>query len=118
MPAQYSPGDFLVFQLESGFGVIRILGIDELSDGTVWHLMVFEDFFPDVQSAEEALVSASSMRPRLPHIAITDRAFERSPAAKVGSSPLTEDEINRHRDWLLKGAPVSDRSVFQMLGMR
>jgi len=45
------PGDDLIFQLESGFGLLRVLAVEE----GVWHLLAYDEFFPDVESAEAAL---------------------------------------------------------------
>ena len=55
MEAPFAPGDDLIFQLESGFGLLRVIAVDERNNGRVWHLMAYEEFFPDPDSAEAAL---------------------------------------------------------------
>jgi hypothetical protein len=51
----FNPGDDLVFQLESGFGLLRVLAVEGEGAETVWHLLAYDEFFPDVESAELAL---------------------------------------------------------------
>ena len=48
MALVYEPGDDLVFQVESGFGLIRVLAREGEGPGAVWHVLVYRDFFPDV----------------------------------------------------------------------
>lgn len=116
--AQFAPGDDLIFQLESGFGLLRVIAIDEDADKTTWHLMAFEELFPDVETAERALANPESLHIRKPHMALTDRAFERTPAARLGNRPLSEDERGEYEKWLAGGRQVSDRSALLMLGLR
>ena len=115
----FIPGDDLVFQLESGFGLLRILAISEHpSYGRVWHLLAYEDLFPDIELAEAALAQAASLRPGVPHMALTERAFERTPAAKLGNRPVTAGELAPYLRWQATDGPVSDRSALLMLGLR
>jgi hypothetical protein len=116
----FDAGDDLVFQLESGFGLLRVLAVEDREDGRVWHLMAYEELFPDVETAEAALAQAqATLHPRIQHMALTDRAFERTPAARLGNRPVTEDELAGYREWLESGAQfVSDRSALLMLGIR
>jgi hypothetical protein len=51
-------------------------------------------------------------------MALTNRAFERTPAARLGNRPVTEDELLAYRDWLNADRTVSDRSALLMLGIR
>ncbi len=118
MQPQFAPGDDLIFQLESGFGLLRVIGIDETQDNPVWHLMAYEELFPDVESAERALSDSSSLHVRTPHMALTDRAFERTPAARLGNRPVSADERAHHQNWVKSGGKVSDRSALLMLGLR
>ena len=118
MSEAFAPGDDLVFQLESGFGLLRIIAIDGSGRETVWHLLAYEEFFPSVEAAEAAL-AGESLKIRNPHLALTDRAFERTPAAKLGNRPLTETELAPYREWLkAEERVVSDRSALLMLGVR
>lgn len=119
MPHQFAPGDDLIFQLESGLGLLRILAIEGEGAETVWHLLAYEEFFPSVEAAEAALVRAGSFGIRKSHMALTDRAFERTPAARLGNRPLTESELAGYREWeRSETRKVSDRSALLLLGIR
>jgi hypothetical protein len=115
---QFAPGDDLIFQLESGFGLLRVIAIDEDADKTTWHLMAFEELFPDVETAERALENPESLHIRKPHMALTDRAFERTPAARLGNRTVSQGERGEYEKWLAGGREVSDRSALLMLGLR
>src|ERR1043166_545037 len=101
MELRFAPGDDLIFQLESGFGLLRVIAIDQDEDKATWHLMAYEELFPDVESAEQALNNASTLHVRMPHMALTDRAFERTPAARLDNRPVTDDEL-AHRKKIKK----------------
>ena len=118
MAQSFDPGDDLIFQLESGFGLLRVLAREERDDETVWHLMAYEELFPDVETAEAALASPADLHTRRAHMALTSRAFERTPAARLGNRPVTEDELAGYRKWVESGGTVSDRSALLMLGLR
>ncbi len=118
MSSSFNPGDDLIFQLESGFGLLRVLAIEGEGADTVWHLMAYEEFFPDVESAEAALARGTPLPIRKPHMALTNRAFERTPAARLGNRPVNDDELAAYRDWLGGDRVVSDRSALLMLGIR
>lgn len=118
MAQTFSPGDDLVFQIESGFGLLRVLAIERREAGNVWHILVYEDFYPDVESAEAALGSGAALGVRNPHLALTEHAFEKTPAARLGNRPVTDDELTDYREWQERGGQVFDRSVLLMLGLR
>ena len=119
MSHQFAPGDDLVFQLESALGLLRILAIEGEGSDTVWHLLAYDEFFPDVESAEKALAGPESLAIRKSHMALTDRAFERTPAAKLGNRPLAEVDLAGYREWLASAErKVSDRSALLQLGIR
>jgi hypothetical protein len=118
MDQSLAPGDDLIFQLESGFGLLRVIAIDKRDQGTIWHLMAYEELFPDVESAEQALADPDSLHIRKDHMALTDRAFERTPAARLGNRPVTESERAPYLSWLAARDEVSDRSALLMLGVR
>jgi len=115
---QFEPGDDLIFQLESGFGLLRVLAIEGEGAGTVWHLLAYDDFFPDVEAAEVALAGPTQLPVRKAHMALTNRAFERTPAARLGNRPLSDAELLAYRQWLGGDRAVSDRSALLMLGIR
>jgi hypothetical protein len=115
---EFEPGDDLIFQLESGFGLLRLLAVEGEDAGTVWHLLAYDDFFPNVESAEAALAGPAPLPVRKAHMALTNRAFERTPAARLGNRPVSEDELVEYRKWLDSERDVSDRSALLMLGIR
>ena len=118
MNQPFVPGDDLIFQLESGFGLLRVIAIDEREGKTIWHLMAYEELFPDVEAAERALSQASSLHVRKRHMALTERAFERTPAARLGNRAVSDDERGAYQQWMESGGQVSDRSALLMLGLR
>ena len=118
MDVEFAPGDDLIFQLESGFGLLRVIAVDKTVDKPVWHLMAYEELFPDIEAAERALANPASLHVRKQHMALTNRAFERTPAARLGNRPVTADERNSYEQWSHSGGQVSDRSALLMLGLR
>ena len=115
---EFAQGDDLIFQLESGFGLLRVLVVEGEGAETVWHLLAYDDFFPSVESAEAALAGPVPLPVRKAHMALTNRAFERTPAARLGNRPVTDDELLEFRKWLETDRTVSDRSALLMLGIR
>ena len=118
MSQPFSPGDDLIFQLESGFGLLRVLAIEGEGAATTWHLLAYDEFFPDVESAELALGREIALPVRKAHMALTNRAFERTPAARLGNRPVTADELVAYNEWVNSDRTVSDRSALLMLGIR
>ncbi len=117
--SQFAAGDDLVFQLESGFGVVRLLAVEGGGPDSVWHLLVYSEFFATVDAAEAAVLAADSASMAGKHFALTDRAFERTPASVIGHRELTETELNLVSAWHSNpDQVVSDRSLLLMLGMR
>jgi hypothetical protein len=119
MAHEFAPGDDLIFQLESGLGLLRILAITGEGAETVWHLLAYDEFFPSVEAAEARLAQPASLSIRNAHMALTERAFERTPAARLGNRPLTEEELAAYREWETSATrKVSDRSALLLLGIR
>lgn len=119
MSQPFVAGDNLVFQLESGFGLVRVLAVDGDGVEAIWHLLTYEDLFPDIESAELALMTPERLQVGYPHLALTDRAFERTPTAKLSHHPVTENELAAYQRWRESTeAGVFDRSLLQLLGMR
>lgn len=118
MTNSFAPGDDLIFQLESGYGLLRVLKVEGEGSETIWHLLAYEDLFPDVESAEKALAQPSSLTIRKSHMALTNRAFERTPAARLGNRAVTETELLAYNEWLSSDKHVSDRSALLLLGIR
>ncbi|HXL81094.1 MAG TPA: hypothetical protein VN951_09480 [Pyrinomonadaceae bacterium] len=117
MAQQFAPGDDLIFQLESGLGLLRVIAVEGEGADTVWHLLAYDEFFPDTESAERAL-APGSLNIRNAHLALTDRAFERTPAARLGNRAVQEEELAGYRAWLKGERRVSDRSALLLLGIR
>ena len=115
---EFQAGDDLIFQLESGFGLLRVLAVEGEGAGTVWHLLAYEDFYPSVEAAESALAGPEPLTVRKGHMALTHRAFERTPAARLGNRPVLDNELSEYRQWLNSDRLVSDRSALLMLGIR
>ena len=64
MELPFAPGDDLIFQLESGFGLLRVIAVEHDEANPTWHLMAYEELFPDVESAEKALSNPSLLHIR------------------------------------------------------
>jgi len=116
MDQQFAAGDDLIFQLESGYGLLRVLAIEP--ERQVWHLMAYEELFPDIEAAERALAEPDTLHVRKSHMALTNRAFERTPAARLGNRRVTDGELIAYQNWVEQRGEVSDRSALLMLGMR
>ena len=117
MPQEFAPGDFLVFQLEAGFGLLRVLGSEGHDGNKVWHLAAYRDLFLDVDSAEEAIKRPESLSIEIPHVALTNRAFESTQVAKLASAPV--DGSQALNEWNADPSrQVHDRSIRLMLGLR
>ena len=118
MSQNFQSGDFLVFQLEAGFALLRFLAVDDDESGKVWHVAAYGDFFPDVESAEAAAKN-NSLPVSNPHLALSNRAFESTQVARIINVPLIDIEIEPLAAW--RNDPnrhVSDRSVRLLLGLR
>ena len=119
MSQNFQAGDYLIFQIESGFGLLRILEIEKIDNETVWHLASFKEMFLDVETADLTLENTKNLTVDLPHIALTTRAFEATQVARMKNEPLSEEDLKPLENW--KNDPdrqVSDRSVRLMLGLR
>ena len=119
MSQNFQAGDFLIFQIESGYGLLRILAIDETETGTVWHLAAYNEMFLDIETADAALADYQLLTISYPHLALTNRAFESTQTARMTNAPLTENELKNLREWETNPQrKVSDLSVRLLLGLR
>ncbi len=119
MSQNFQSGDFLIFQIESGYGLLRILDIEKTPDETVWHLASFKEMFLDIETADAALEKTKNLTVDLPHMALTNRAFEATQVARMKNETLDASDVKPLEDW--KQNPdrqISDRSVRLMLGLR
>jgi hypothetical protein len=119
MSQNFQSGDFLVFQLESGFALLRLLAIDHTDGEKTWHVAAYGELFPDVETAETASIEPKRLTQSSPHIALTNRAFESTQVARIANIPLTNDETKPLDVWRNDQVrEVSNRSVRLMLGLR
>ena len=110
----FEAGDFLIFQIESGFGLLRVLDITNTEDGeNIWHLTAYNELFPDVEFAEMAIENGLTVN--LPHVALTNRAFESTQVAKIENRTLNADELKAYNSW---NGEISDRSIRLIMGLR
>ena len=115
----FAPGDFLIFQLEAGFALLRGLDVQAMNGEVVWHIAAYRDFFLDTETADAALVEPQNLGIEIAHAALTNRAFESTQVAKMRNVPLTGDELAAYEAWKSTAEQrVSDRSVRLLLGLR
>ncbi|CAN5282850.1 hypothetical protein BH10ACI1_BH10ACI1_21380 [soil metagenome] len=114
----FQAGDYLIFQVESGYGLLRLLEIDEAKGEKVWHLAAFNEMFLDVESADAALANPSALTVNIPHAALTNRAFEATQTARMLSLPLTAAELNELEATKKDAKEASDLSIRLLLGLR
>lgn len=119
MSQNFQPGDYLIFQVESGYGLLQILEIENFNGEAVWHLRAFNEMFPDIESADAALENDAKLTVSYPHIALTNRAFESTQVARMKNAELQEKDLEEFDKWKSDdNSEVSDRSVRLMLGIR
>lgn len=120
MSQDFQAGDFLIFQIEAGYGLLRLLSIDDKEGGKIWHLAAYHDLFQDIDSADKAVsVGRDDLKVEKPHLALTTRAFEATQTARMGNEPLEEKDLRPLEDWRASNDhEVSDLSVRLLLGLR
>lgn len=119
MSQNFQAGDFLIFQIESAYGLLRILAIEEAAGEKVFHLAAYNEMFLDIDSADAALANHSSLTISKAHLALTNRAFESTQTARMKNEPLTTDELKPFEDWKQTDErKISDLSVRLLLGLR
>lgn len=119
MSQNFQAGDFLIFQIESAYGLLRLLAIEETADGKVWHLAAYNEMFLDIDTADAALENSSNLTFSYLHLALTTRAFESTQVARMKNEPLIENELKAFEEWKKgENREVSDRSVRLLLGLR
>jgi len=119
MSQNFQAGDFLIFQIESAYGLLRILAIEEAEDNAVWHLAAYNEMFLDIETADAALENSSSLTISRPHLAVTNRAFESTQVARMKNESLKDEELKAYREWQEnQNRKISDISVRLLLGLR
>lgn len=118
MLQEFVPGDYLIFQLESGYGLLRVLDVEGPAADPVWHVAAYRELFLDPEFADAA-IDNGTLSVGLPHVALTNRAFESTQVSKMQNKPLSADETAAYEEWRAAGiGDVSDRSIRLMLGLR
>lgn len=120
MRREFQAGDVLIFQLESGFGLLKVLAVDEnRTDEVIWHLAAFEDLYLDSEMADAALQNLESLRFSEKHLALTNRAFESTPTARMGNYGVMESESELVAAWRENpNRKILDTSIRLLLGLR
>ena len=114
----FAPGDILVFQIESGYGLMKVIGTDMAASGTVWHVKAYRDLFMDVETADAAAASSGSLATEIPHAALTDRAFESTQVSVMAREPVSGEEEAAVNAWRANGGEPTDRSIRLLMGLR
>lgn len=115
----FEPGDFLIFQLESGFALLRVLDVEQDGADTIWHLAAYKDFFLDTEMADAALDRPETLQVEKPHVALTNHAFESTQVARLRNVPLQEKDLEGYNLWNeSEEKDVNDRSIRLLLGLR
>lgn len=120
MAREFQAGDVLIFQLESGFGLLKVLALDESEKGEIiWHLAAFEDLYLDSEMADLALLNPDALRFSEKHLALTNRAFESTQTARMGNYGITETESELVAAWRADpNRKILDTSIRLLLGLR
>ena len=119
MSQDFKPGDFLIFQIEAAYGLLRILAIDEGEGETIWHLAAYGEMFMDVDMADDALKTPENLTIALPHAALTNRAFEATQTSRMANENLVDSDLEPLNEWRTDpDREISDRTVRLLLGLR
>ena len=85
----------------------------------VEHILEIEPQLTPAEAAEKAMAQPDSLHLSKNHLALTERAFERTPAARLGNAPITQAQLSTYRQWQADPERhVFDRSLLLLLGMR
>jgi hypothetical protein len=115
----FRPGDFLIFQLESGYALLRVLDVEITGGDAVWHVAAYSDFFLDPDAADKALDDPELLAVDRSHIALTNHAFESTQVARLRNISLAEDDLKGYKAWNeSQDRKVFDRSIRLVLGLR
>ena len=55
MLQEFDPGDYLIFQIESGYGLLRVLAVEGPDEDPVWHVAAYDDLFLDAETADAGI---------------------------------------------------------------
>lgn len=119
MAQKFQAGDFLIFQVESGYGLLRLLAITENDGEKIWHLSAYNELFLDAEFVDMALENPQVLTVSISHVALTERAFLSTQTARMSNVALNVDELKGFDEWMKdETAEISDRSIRLLLGLR
>lgn len=119
MSQPFSPGDVLVYQIESGYGLVRVLGGSVQGESRVWHVRAYGDLFMDVDMAEAAARSLENLKVEIAHEAMTERAFDSTQTSFILNIQVSDEEDRLIQEWKSKpGILPTDRSIRLLMGLR
>jgi hypothetical protein len=119
MSEEFIPGDILIFQIESGYGLMKVIGVDDGAESMVWHVKAFRDLFIDIDTADAAAAIPQALTVEIPHVAMTGRAFESTQVALLAKDVLTPEEVASIENWRSAvDQEPSDRSIRLLMGLR
>lgn len=120
MEREFLAGDYLIFQIESGFGLLRVLAVEADEQGElIWHISAYQELYLDVEMVDSALANNVNFSVSIPHFALTNRAFLSTQVSKMCNKPLSENDLTAFTNWKTdKNREVYDRSVRLLLGLR
>lgn len=99
--------------------MMKVIGTDKVGAGTIWHVKAYRDLFMDIEMAELAAASPESLSVEIPHVAMTERAFESTQVSALSNADVSAEESAVVDEWKAAGGQeVSDRSVRLLLGLR
>jgi hypothetical protein len=116
----FEKGDYLIFQIESGYGLLRVLDVQKNDDSElIWHILAYDDLFLDVEFADMAVTNNTELKVSIAHTAMTNRAFLSTQVSKLDNKPLKDNDLHGYISWQQNpNREVSDRSIRLMLGLR
>lgn len=113
------PGDIFIFQLESGYGIQKVIGVDSEGEDAVIHLRLYQDLFFSVEVAEQLSRIPSMLTVSVPHVALNERAFSSTQTSKLTNVPPSDEEKQLVEKWRNKaGRIIEERSIRLLLGLR
>jgi hypothetical protein len=116
----FAAGDFLIFQIESGFGLLRVLDVETIESGEkIWHISAYQDLFFDVELADLALENHENLKVAIPHVALTNRAFESTQVSKMTNKLLHNNDLESFEKWKQDtNREITDLSIRLLLSLR
>jgi len=118
MSQNFNPGDYLIFQLESGYGLLKLIGRTGPTEEPIWHLKAFQELFLDIESADLALAKPETLTVSLHHAALTNRAFLATQVSIMIKGYVETTEESAVNAWQVAGSVPTDSPIRMLLGLR